>query len=554
MYVDDCKYKRNDKHYRRTLLRECYRENGKVQHKTIANISHCTDEEIEAISIALKNKNNISYLKELSDGKYENGKIVGAVSLLYQVANYLGISKILGGLREGVLILWLVIARMIDQGSRLSAVRLAQIHSGCEILGIESLNENDLYASMDWLYEKKEETEKKIYKEWERTHKTKRGGQIFLYDVSSSYLEGECNELGEYGYNRDKKQGKKQIVYGLLTDEEGEAIAIEVFRGNTSDNKTILKQIEKIRDRFGCKYVTIVGDKGMIKSTQIEELTGAKFHYITSITKSQIQTLIEKGIIQIGLFDDKICEIEDIEKGVRYILRRNKYRAEEIVENRESKIVFMRKKLEEMNQYLLEHKKAKLEIQYNKMNQYIKVRKMGNYIMIIKDENGRKLELKIDKEVLESAGKLDGCYVIKTDLPQEAAEGKLIHARYKGLAEVERAFRTEKSELEVRPIFVRKKERTIAHLMITMMAYKIERYLRESWKDLDLTVAEGIEALQQISSLVITIGNTKIVNVPKPNDLCKRLLERVNVTLPEILPYKEVNVATTKNLQSRRKF
>jgi len=553
MYVDDCKYKRDNKNYRRILLRECYRENGKVQHKTIANISHCTDEEIEAISIALKNKKNISYLKELSDGTHESGKIVGAVALLNQVANNLGIKKILGNLREGVLILWLVISRIIDQGSRLSAVRLAQIHSGCEILGMEGFNENDLYSSMDWLYSKKEEIEEKIYKEWEILHKAKRGENIFLYDVSSSYLEGDCNELGEYGYNRDKKKGKKQIVYGLLTDAEGEAIAVEVFQGNTSDNKTITKQIEKIKERFGCKYVTIVGDKGMIKSTQIEEITESKFHYITSITKSQIETLLERGILQIGLFDDKICEIEDTEKGIRYILRRNKYRAEEIRNNREMKISFVRKKIEEMNKYLSDHKKAKLEIQYNKIKQSIKVRKMLNYVNIIKDEELRKLDIQIDKEGLEASGKLDGCYVIKTDLPKEVADGEMIHSRYKGLAEVERAFRTEKSELEVRPIYVRKKVRTIAHLMITMMAYKIERYLRESWKDLNLTVAEGIEALQQISSIVVTIGNTKIVNVPKPNDLCKKLLSRVNVTIPEILPYKEVNVATTKNLQERRK-
>jgi hypothetical protein len=197
MYVDDYKYLRGDKRYRRTLLRESYREDGKVKHRTIANISYCTDEEIKAIDIALKYKKNISYLHELSKGECVNGKIVGAVTVLYQVAKHLGIEKILGNLREGVMILWLVIARLIDQGSRLSAVRLAQIHSGCEILGIERMNENDLYLSMDWLYENKEEIEKKIYKEWKRTHRTKGEGNIFLYDVSSSYLEGDCNELAQ---------------------------------------------------------------------------------------------------------------------------------------------------------------------------------------------------------------------------------------------------------------------------------------------------------------------------------------------------------------------
>jgi len=183
-------------------------------------------------------------------------------------------------------------ARLIDQGSRLSAVRLAQNHAVAEILNLNEFNEDDLYKTLDWLYEHKEKIENQLFKE--RGH----GSSFYLYDVTSSYLEGKENELADWGYNRDKKKGKKQIVYGLLTDEQGEPISIEGFCGNTKDNKTVRVEIETLKERFGCRHITFVGDKGMIKSGEIEDLKTAGFHYITSITKSQIKTLLVKGLTE----------------------------------------------------------------------------------------------------------------------------------------------------------------------------------------------------------------------------------------------------------------
>jgi transposase len=572
MYVDDCKFKRNNKQYRRVLLRESYREKGKVKHHTIASISHCSDEEIDAIRIALKHKKNITHLENLKNGKSTNGKIVGAVSAIYQIAHRLGIASVLGKTKEGLLILWLVIARIIDQGSRLSAVRLAQIHAGGEIIGIESINEDKLYDAMDWLYAKRKSIEKKLFEKWEESKSKDRKKNVFLYDITSSYVEGNKNELAMYGHNRDKKKGKKQVVYGLLTDEDGEPLSIEVFPGNTKDNKTVSAQLEKIKKKFGCQYITFVGDKGMLKSAQVKEINDENFYYITSITKPQIEALLNQNVLQLGLFDEKLfeveMEIEDKDQGkdkekdkdkdkkskpIRYIFRRNPYRAEEMKRNRESKIKSIEKKMNQSNQYLSEHKNAKIEVQKRNLIKYIEKLRMQGFVIIEELHHSRKLELKIDENVSEEKSKLDGCYVIKTDLPKKVADKELIHSRYKALSEVEWGFRTVKSFLDARPIYVRKKEKTIAHFEIVKLAYKIERYLRFAWSDLDLTVHEGVEHLSKIPSIIITIGNTELITVPKPDKESTRLLKRINVSLPEILPYREVNVATRNKLEKRRK-
>ena len=228
--------------------------------------------------------------------------------------------------------MWQVIARVINQGSRLSAVRLARVHAAGAVLDLKrGFDENDLYKNLAWLAENQSEIEKKLFKIRRGVKKPK----LFLYDVTSSYLEGEHNYFGLFGYNRDGKKGKKQIVIGLLCDEDGEAVSTEVFSGNTQDTQTFAPQVRKIAERFGCKEVTVVGDRGMIKSVQIEQLPEG-FHYITAITKPQIEALVNKGILQLGLFDTELCEVKDA--GVRYVLRRNPVRAEEMAESRLSKM------------------------------------------------------------------------------------------------------------------------------------------------------------------------------------------------------------------------
>ena len=220
MYLDTVKNKQGDKVYIRHLLRESYREGKKVKHRTIANLSHCSPDEIEAVRLALKHK---KHLTELLDGATKSaegvtlkqGLSVGAVWVITDIARQIGITAALGNTNEGKLALWQVIARIIDQGSRLSAVRLAGYHAACDIVGLGRFNEDHLYTNLDWLAENQAAIEDRLFKQ------SFSSTGLYLYDVTSSYLEGTQNELSAFGYNRDKKKGKLQIVIGLLCTESG---------------------------------------------------------------------------------------------------------------------------------------------------------------------------------------------------------------------------------------------------------------------------------------------------------------------------------------------
>ncbi len=552
MYVAENKSKQNTKKgkaiYRSILLRRSYRENGKIKKETIANLSKCPREEIEAIKLALKYKDDLSKLGSLKESvELQEGLSVGAVWTVYQVAKKLGIEKALGTSFEGKLALWQVIARTIDQGSRLSAVRLANVHAACDVLGIDKgFDENNLYDNLKWLANNQEKIEDKLF--CERRKNTK--PELFLYDVTSSYLEGQKNAYGEFGYNRDGKKGKKQIVVGLLCDEKGEPVATEVFKGNTKDTETFYSQVKKAALRFGCERVTMVGDRGMIKSAQIEALPDG-YHYITAITKPQIESLINKGIIQLSFFDKEICEVSD--EGKRYILRRNPVRADEIAGNRLSKLESIEKLLKKKNAYLKEHKSAKVEVAKKEVEEKIKKLKVESWLSV--NEKDRVLDLKADVDIQEKEALLDGCYVIVTDLPAEVADKKTVHERYKDLALVEKAFRTCKTvNLELRPIHVRTKSSTDVHVFVVMMSYLIIRVLSEAWKNQDMKVEEGLNQLTTLCSQEITIkGEGSFLRIPRPRIISQELLKALKIKLPYMLPHKNVKVVTRKKLQKERK-
>ena len=238
-----------------------------MKKRTIANLSACSEREIAAIKLALRHKSDLSALASVTESlTLRQGSSVGAVWLVYKIASRLGISVALGNSRQGKLALWQVIARVIDQGSRLSAVRFGANHAACDMLDLEAFHEEHLYANLDWLNENQEEIENKLAR---KLH-GKNPIELFLYDVTSSYLEGEKNELAAFGYNRDKKRGKQQIVIGLLCDPAGTPLLIEVFPGNTQDTKTFGRQVAKVAKRFGGGAVTFVGDRGMIKGRRLK--------------------------------------------------------------------------------------------------------------------------------------------------------------------------------------------------------------------------------------------------------------------------------------------
>lgn len=544
MHIDSATTKRNGKSYTRHLLRTSYREDGKVKKRTIANLSHCSDAEINAIRLALQHKNDLASLGNPKDAvELQQGRSVGAVATIYQVAKRLGIVAALGSSQEGKLALWQVMARVIDQGSRLSAVRLAMHHAALEVIGLkQGFHEEHLYQNLSWLLDHQAPIEDRLFR-----RNAESEPPLFLYDVTSSYLEGLYNELGAFGYNRDKKRGKQQIVIGLLCDALGEPVSIQAFVGNTPDTATLPAQIDKVADRFGGGSVTLVGDRGMIKGPQMEAIEAHDWSYITALTKPQIEALLGDGTLQMSLFDQDLAEVE-LKEGIRVILRRNPVRAQEIQAKRADKEGVVRRELDHQNRYLLEHQRAKVEIACRNLEAKITTLKLPWLQVAIE---GRTLVLHTDHEVLKAAQKLDGCYVLKTNLAKDQASKEVIHDRYKDLALVEQAFRVAKTgHLEVRPIYVRSEASTRGHVLVVMLAYKIVRELARCWRGFNLTVEEGIHQLMTLCAQTVTMKNAgpAFNTVPKPSADLAKLIAAAGVTMPRALAERTAQVVTRKSL------
>jgi len=548
MYIDTSRITRGGKTYTRHLLRESYRANGKVLHRTIANVSHCSEAEIEAMRLALRHKEALEQLGTIQDAvTLKQGGSFGAVWTVYHVARRLGIAKALGTTREGKLALWQVIARVIDQGSRLSAVRLAMSHAACDVLGLGTFDEDALYENLDWLAGAQAFVEDRLFAQRIKTKPV----SLFLYDVTSSYLEGTHNALAAFGYNRDGKKGKLQIVIGLLCDEDGHPVSIEVFPGNTQDPQTVAAQVEKLKGRFGVQEITFVGDRGMIKSQQIADLAKQGFHYITAITKPQIEKLLRTGTFQLELFEQELAEVL-ADEGVRYVLRRNPVRAQEVRDNRQAKLATLQALVAKHNHYLKEHPRADAQGAVQKLVARAKTLRLSDWVELTLEE--RSMTLTINASVQQEEAKLDGCSVLKTDLTPAQAPKELVHDRYKDLASVERAFRSCKTvPLEVRPIFLRLEARTRAHALVVMLAYQIIRYLASCWNAFDVTVEEGLHALTTLCLVEVAPKNAPSYHcIPTPRASIAQLLHSADIKLPKAFALSGTRVSTKKKLQSER--
>lgn len=561
MYVDSCTYRRDGRTYTRTLLRESRRVDGKVVKRTVGNITEWPAAVREAIVSALSGERGSSgrgrtdgglagaLAAHSGCGPVVQGKSGGAAATVLAVAERLGLRAALGDDRQGRLAMYQVLARVLDQGSRLSAVRQARTHLGAELLGLGGFDEDDLYANLDWLAEHQTRIEDRLFAD--------RYGQsrpaLFLYDVTSSYFEGTENELGAFGYNRDGKRGKKQVVAGLLAGPDGLPVSIELFRGNTADPSTVPSQLDKLRDRFGGGELTLVGDRGMVRNPQRKALAAESMHYLTAITKVQIEGLLRRGRIQMELFDEQVAEVVDAEAGVRYILRRNPEQARRMAERREDQLATWRRALAEANSRLAGHPRAKVGTAAKRLRGKAARLKLSGWLGIV--ESGRRLETAIDEEARAEAARLDGCYVLLTDLPSAVADPATLDRRYHDLAQVEWAFRTCKTaHLEIRPIHVRTEAHTRAHAFVVMLAYIVVRDLRERWVAFDQTVEEALGELAQLCSVELRLpdGST-IRELPQPRENIAELVVAAGVELPRLLPPETHGVDTRRKLTERRK-
>jgi len=527
MFIQVIKKQTSKKTYKSVVLMENYRENGKVKHRIISNLTHCPEKIIEQLDSLIKGKS----ITRIEDLKTKQGKSCGGLIVANEIAKKLGIVKALGHGKNMQKALLLTFGRIFTQKSRLHIYQSwADNHAIEEVLQIKDLKLKDLYDNLDWLAENQEAIEKKLFKYRNKNNLAKR---VFLYDVTSSYLEGKYNELGDYGYNRDNKKGKKQIVIGLLCDEDGYPISIEVFKGNTNDTKTVINQLEKLKKNFGTSEVIFVGDKGMISSTQIKDIQTETYRwdYITSISKPQIENLLRKNIFQLELFDNELVEVEY--ENIRYILRKNPVRAEEMAQNRESKINKIIQKINNKNLYLQEHPKAKPEVAQKYIQSEISKYKLVGILSCKREE--RILSSEIDQEQLNERSRLDGCYVIKTEVKDFSKES--IHARYKDLALVESAFRTIKTTVEeIRPIHVRKEKRTRGHVFICMLAYMIMKYIQDAFKEITITRKDILDNLDAIQYRVFYEKKLELKILPDEYlEKQNIILNTLNIKLPKFL-------------------
>ena len=513
------------------LLRESYREGGKVCTRTIANLTNWPPERIVAMERLVKG--------EFDDwsGEMTSGEIFGVLFALKQLADQVGITRVLGSAAESRLNLFLILARIAHGGSRLSAVRWAKQHTVADVLALEEFDEDDLYAALDWLASQQERIERELYRAY-----VKEQGQppvLVLYDVTSSYFEGECNELGQYGYNRDGKRGKQQIVIGLLTAEDGEPLAVRVFEGNTADPTTVASQITILKEQFGIAEVVMVGDRGMIKAKGKAALSAQGFRYITALTDAQVRTFLKEGVLQTGLFDVPLCEVEHDDK--RLIVRRNEIVRVREERRREDKLAQLQAKIADRNAFVKNSRRASAAAGLAALQRWAKSHKLSAFVTLTLKE--RFVVCTLDDEAKVQDALLDGCYLLETDVPQGLMDAKTVDARYRDLQKVERNFRTVKTTfLEIRPIFLRKAERTKAHVFVAMLALKITRRfeadLHRTFGSTEddpaaITPDDALVALGRLTYLYSTDRNgQRHTHLPRPDDQQAKILDAIGLSFP----------------------
>lgn len=474
------------------LLRESVRDGKNVKTRTLANLTSWPSERVLALKRCLKGE--FDHLPTVSTPICD--RCFGVLFVLKELAQRVGLVQALGKASQAKLALFLVLARVAHQGSRLSAVRWAEEQAVAEVLGLAAFDEDALYGALDWLAEQQERIEQALYR-----HYVKRVGQtpvLVLYDVTSSYFEGSDNELAAYGYNRDGKRGKKQIVIGLLTAADGEPLAIRVFQGNTTDCTTVATQIELLKQQFNIDQVVFVGDRGMVKAKGKQALTDERLQYITALTDPQVRALLKKQVLQPDLFDEVAQAVEHGSR--RLVLRRNDALCRQQRQRRQDKLDQLQRLLDQRNALVQCSTRAQPEAGLRRYTAWLKRYKLNGFVTLSLQD--RRLQLCIDEDQQAQVQLLDGCYVLETDVAGEQMDAATVDARYRDLQRVERDFRLMKTTLlELRPIFVRKANRTRGHVFCAMLALKIARAFDTGLKAAFGSTADDSRALTLADAL-----------------------------------------------------
>lgn len=465
------------------LLREGYRENGKVKTRTLANLSHWPLAKIERLRRVLRDEalsapeQGVTMLRSLPHGH--------VAAVLGTVRN-IGLDRLLAGGQAPphmvALVLAMIIARVIDPASKLATARQLDAATATSslgaMLGLTTVSEQDLYSALDWLLSRQQHIEQRLA----RKHLSQ--GTLVLYDVTSTYFEGRTCPLARRGYSRDGKRDKLQILFGLLCAKDGCPIAVEVFEGNVADPATLAAQVERLKQRFRLTHVAVVGDRGMITETRIDTLLKpAGLDWITALRAPTMQKLLQQGAFQLSLFDERdLAEITSPEyPNERLVVCRNPLLAAERARKRQGLLAATEAQLAK-----IAHAVARKRNRLRSADQiglavgavFNRYRVAKHFALTITDDH---FAFARNVDAIEAESQLDGIYVIRTNVSAaELAAPEVVRA-YKGLSQAERAFRSLKTvDLEVRPIHHRLPDRVRAHVLLCMLAYYLEWHMRQA--------------------------------------------------------------------------
>lgn len=458
------------------LLRESYREGGKVCKRTLANLSRLTASQIESIRGVLRGEvlQPVAQTFEITRSRAHGH--VQAVALAMQ---RLGFASLLASkpCPERDLVQAMVASRIICPATKLATTCLWHTSTLAQEFGVPDATEDDLYAAMDWLLAGQDRIQKKL------ATRLLKEDSLVLYDLSSSYFEGTHCPLAKLGYSRDGKRGTLQVNYGLLTDDRGCPVAISVHPGNTSDSTTFMPQVQRLREEFGVRRMVMVGDRGMISQKAIDAMSNdADVAWITALLSSSIRTLVEQRHLQLGLFDERnLLEISSPDfPGERLVACRNPELAKMRGHTRDDLLLATEKNLEKIKVRVDAGKlvgEDKIGVAVGKVvNQY----KVAKHFELVITDSSFTFTRMADNIAAEAA--LDGLYIIRTSVQAQRMDAATCVRTYKSLAQVERAFRSIKTmDLKVRPIHHHLEDRVRAHIFLCMLAYYVEWHMREAW-------------------------------------------------------------------------
>jgi len=486
------------------LLREAWREGTRVRKRTVANLTGVISEEQ---ALVLRRVLRGEALVAPADAFEVTRSLPhGHVQAVLVAMRRLGVENLLASRpsRERSVIAALIAFRVLNPKSKLATTRAWLDTTLPAELGVEGVDEHGVYHAMDWLASRQERVEGKL-----AARHLGEGSRV-MFDLSSTYVEGGKCSLAEFGYDRDKKRGKRQINFGLLTDAAGRPVALSVFPGGTGDPSTLMPQVEKLKERFGLDSFTLVGDRGMITGKHLGILRDGGVDWITALKSQSLRKLVVDGVIQPSLFDEQnLAEVAHADcPGERLIACRNPVLGRMRAHKRGELLAATSKELTRVKKSVAGGRlKGKAKIGLRVGEKLAKYHVGKHFKLTIEDE---KFSFEVDRGSVASEAAMDGIYVIRTSVPEENLSAADAVRAYKGLSEVEKAFRTHKSiDLQVRPIHHHLSDRVKAHLFICMLAYYVRCHMERAWASLTFRDEESNEHRDPVAPAERSAAATK---------------------------------------------